>query len=347
MKKIGHLGVLILLNSILTAQINVPQVQKSLYTTFESTGCGNCGQYAIPVTNQVVSQVGSKAVFFSLHHSGSLLYSQVGQDIAVAFGAAGTPFWTLNSIPLGYYNASMQTTLINSINANYSATSTDVNTGFEWYIDSDTIYVETLTKFFNAGSGDYNVAVYISEDRIFEYQSNYDLNIPSEDIYHDHILRTSFSKEAFGVQIVSGNVNSGATYTNFHKIKIDPSWNLSEISLFSVVWKDNGGSYEFKNANDDGHQLIFTSVNTVEKDVLELNLYPNPVAEMLSVVSTNFKDNSLLRLTDMCGRIVYENKFIKNGEGLIKIDVTSFSSGKYIVSIYSEGIVKSKQFIVK
>ena len=68
-----------LLSSFLTAQINVPQVQKSLYTAYESTGCGYCGLYTIPVTNQIAGQVGGKTVFFSLHQTSSAFYSPKNQ----------------------------------------------------------------------------------------------------------------------------------------------------------------------------------------------------------------------------------------------------------------------------
>ena len=105
------------------------------------------------------------------------------------------------------------------------------------------------------------------------------------------------------------------------------------------------GSYEFKNVNNE--KKILASVDAIKNDDFDINVYPNPVSETLSIKCTTFKDNSLLRLIDMSGKIVYENKLTENGDVIINIDVTSFTAGKYIVSIYSDKIVRSKQMIVK
>jgi len=222
-----------------------------------------------------------------------------------------------------------------------------VNAGFGWYIENDTIYVETVTEFFNASSGDYNVAVYLSEDSIEAYQSNYDPAIPSGNIFHNHILRTSLSSNAFGVLAASGNNNSGDTYTNLHKIKIDPTWDLNQIHFSAVVWKDNGGTYEFINANDSGQEIALTFIDNRDKESVELNIYPNPVSETLIVTSINLKENATVQLYDVDGRIVYENNWNKQGGLELKINVSNLSSGEYILLITSGNTKTTKQVLVK
>lgn len=339
-------GILLFFGTV-NAQINVPQVQKSFYGVYESTGCGYCGQYAVPLTEEIVNQYGEKAIFFSLHHSGSLLYSSTGQSIANSIGGTATPYWSINATPLGFYTAGLKEVIVDSINANYSATETDVNAGFSWSIENDTIYVETVTEFFNSTTGDYNVAVYLSEDSIYAYQSNYDSGIPSGAIYHNHILRTGFSSNSFGEQVASGVISAGSTYTKSHKIAVDPLWDLDQVHLSAFIWKDNGGSYAFKNANDIGEEIRLTSVDKTDKQDAKLTIYPNPVSDNLTVVSTNLTDNSFIRMSDINGRVVYENKLNSKDENLLNIDVNRFVSGTYILSIISNKVNISKQVIVK
>ena len=297
---------------------------------------------------RIVNQVGNKAVVLGLHKSSSsLLYSSTAEDIANAIGTSGQPYWTLNGVGLGSYNSSIQTTVVNTINSTYNATTTDVNAGFEWFIQNDTLYVETLTAFFNAANGDFNVAVYLSEDSIYEYQANYDPQIPNGNIYHNHILRTSLSQDALGEQVVSGAVTAGASYTNFHKIRVDPSWDLDQIHLSTVVWQDNGGSYTFKNANDVGLEVLSTSVSLNQKEDVQLNIYPNPTSDFLTVTSTNLAESSLIRMYDIAGRIVYQKKLEDNSDFTMRINVSNLSSGEYVLSIVSDGTIASKQVVIK
>ena len=330
------------------SQINVPQVQKSLYGVVEATWCGNCGQYGIPTTAAVINQAGEKAVIYSLHKSSSSqLYAPTAEHIANAIGTSGQPYWTLNGTGFGGYSNTIQNAIIDSIHSNYSSSFADVNAGFEWYILNDTIYVETLTKFFNAANGTYNVAVYLSEDSVYKYQSNYDPGIPNGNIYHNHVLRSSLSTSAFGLQVASGIVSAGSTYINFHKIAIDPSWNLDQIHFSAVVWKDNGGDYGFINVNDVGQEVISTGIDFEENESIDVTIFPNPVVETLQVTSTQFKDNLVIRLSDLNGKVVYENKLKEKEYISLIIDVSYFSKGQYFLSVISDKTIITKQVLVK
>ncbi|MDG1476582.1 MAG: Omp28-related outer membrane protein [Vicingaceae bacterium] len=346
-KNISLLGML-LIGMIVFGQIDIPQVQKSFYGAVEATWCGNCGQYGIPTTNNITNQVGNKVVTYTLHKSSSSqLYSPTAVSIANAIGTSGQPYFTLNGMALGGYSATIENTIINSINSNYSATTADVNAGFEWRIENDTIYVETLTEFFSSVNGDYNIAVYVSEDNVNAYQANYDPNIPNGNINHQHILRTSVSQNAFGVQVASGSIASGSTFSNTQKIALESFWNENNIHLAAFIWKNNGGNYDFVNANDDGEKIILTSDDKVSRGNINLQISPNPVIDKLSIKSNNLNVNSLVRLVDFSGRIVYQNKIEEGANAGLDISVANLASGKYIVSIISNETISSEQVIVK
>ncbi len=333
------------LSLISFSQITVPQEQKSLYGVVEATWCGNCGQYGIPTTNNVISQVGNKAIFFSMHaNSSSALHSPTATSIANTIGTSGQPHWTLNGVSYGGYSGSIQNTIINAINTNYNASTTDVNVGFEWNVANDTIYVETLTKFFNSLNGDYYLAVYVSEDDVYAYQANYDPMIPSGNIYHDHILRTSFSTNAFGTMISTGAVSAGTTFSNIHKLKVDPAWSTNNIHISVVLWRDNGAGYDFINANGDG----VNASDIVENDMsLDFFVYPNPVSNEVNISFTQPKSNVTASVYDVTGKVVFTEELSNDGSFSHNLNLTDLSSGVYYLKMTNDKVSATQKVIIQ
>ena len=347
MKNIFTVLGLVLITGSVNSQINVPQIQKSLYGVVEATWCGNCGQHGIPKTTEVIDQAGDEAIFFSLHKSASSeLYSSTAEDIANSIGTSGQPYWTLNGIALGGNSANSATSIINSIHANYNAMAADVNAGYEWYIYNDTLYVETKTEFFNAANGDYNVAVYVSEDSIYAYQANYDPLIDNGNIYHSHILRTSASADAFGVPVASGAITAGSSFSNIQKIKIDPTWDLEHIHLSSVVWEDNGANYTFLNANDSGQESAFASIEHEAVNELELSIFPIPSSDKITV-NTAESTNATLNIYSLSGELVYTYNVPDSNNNSTLIDVSTFKTGTYIITLNSDNKSTSQQIVIK
>lgn len=77
-----------------------------------------------------------------------------------------------------------------------------------------------------------------------------------------------------------------------------------------------------------------------EKEELSLNVYPNPVAEILNVNGTDFSSNENLRITDLNGSIVYQGTF---GNG--QIDVKDFAAGMYLIEAGRGANAKRTTFI--
>lgn len=346
MKKILFAISAFLLIGSSNAQISIPNEQKSLYAIVEATWCGNCGQFGIPVTNQVISQVGSKAVFMTMHAStNSALYSPTAQALTAAFGASGQPHWTFNGASVGSYSGSIQNTMITNINNNYNATMSDVNTGYNWYVAGDTLYVETLTEFFNAANGDYYVAPYVIEDNVYAYQANYDPMIPNGNIFHKNILRTAVASTDFGDMIASGSINAGTQYPYTFKMKIDPAWNLNEIRVATVVWKRNGQAYDFENANDQGMQILGVESFTNATDI---DIYPNPsISGLVYVNLNNLLNNPEIKLYNLEGKIVYQEKVNGMKRRSLKLDFTEMTPGSYFLSLTDSEKTISKKLVIK
>jgi acetyl esterase/lipase len=86
-----------------------------------------------------------------------------------------------------------------------------------------------------------------------------------------------------------------------------------------------------------------SSINNENK--WEWVMYPNPATNQVRIDLTNETQISIV-ITDISGRIVYS---INTQDSILDIDVSGFSSGSYIVQMYSaeHGVVQSKKLIVE
>jgi hypothetical protein len=307
----------------LSAQIVVPEATKSFYGIITATWCGNCGQYGHPATADVINQCGSKAIYLSLHQSSlSELYSLTASDLATAFGSIGQPFFTVNGQALGAYSGTVVAETVSAINDYYNATAADMNAGFEYGIAGDTLYVHTRTTFFTAQSGDYYTAVYIYEDSIWEWQANYDPGIPDTDIWHNHVLRTSMNGH-FGAEIATGIQDAGTSVNRNFKLKLDPAWDPAHLHVVTVVWKKNGSTFEFVNANDVG-SVITGQVGVDESSAAEITLYPNPVSGTF-YINGIIPTEATMDIYDVNGNLVI------SFQGQDNFDVHLLPPGVYVV----------------
>ena len=346
MKKASLFIGLILTSTSLVAQISVPEDQKSLYGSVDATWCGNCGNVGIPTTASIYSQVNDKAVFFEMHASASsALHSSVASTLASEFNAFGQPVVTLNGIYQGNLNGSIESQLVNSINSNYNATGADVNAGFEYSLENDTLYVATNTKFFNSLSGEYYTGVYVTEDSIWEFQANYNPSIPNGDIYHFHILRDVLSQDVHGKMVANGTISAGEEFVQLHKIKIDPNWDLDNIHINTVVWKKDGDNFSFVNVNNVGTESSQTlSIEEKPNTTIDITIYPNPSTDIVHV-RTNNDQLSTFQIVDNSGRVILSASKIQSNT--MDIDVSSFQTGVYFLigktengSVFQEQIIK-------
>lgn len=290
------------LTLVTRAQITVPETTKSLYGIVEATWCGNCGHYGIPSTAEIIDQTEPKAIYISMHRSGSSeLYSQTANQLATAFGVSGQPIFTLNGNISGPYSGTIVNTIVSDINSFYDATSASVNAGFEYTIVGDSLYTFTRTTFFEDLTGEYYMAVYVIEDSIWEWQTNYDPGIADMDIWHNHVLRTSMNGH-FGQQISDGFAAAGTDIHRNAKIKLDPEWNTNHIKLFTTIWKKNGTEFEFINSNDEGS--IFTGYASVQSETekYDLTILPNPAIGSIQLGSVPLEEISEINIYNLSGK---------------------------------------------
>lgn len=84
-------------------------------------------------------------------------------------------------------------------------------------------------------------------------------------------------------------------------------------------------------------------VKVIKNPSPAFSVFPNPVADNLNVnINTNSADN-FLRISDVLGKVVYEEK-ISGGK---KINTEEFKNGVYIVTLTSSGTTYTKRIVVK
>jgi len=86
-----------------------------------------------------------------------------------------------------------------------------------------------------------------------------------------------------------------------------------------------------------------TSIGEVNSNNLNVNIFPNPVQDILNIKISNFKQGAQLKLFDIAGRLLME-KSISSEQ--TQINVSGFAKGVYIVEIQSEESSIARQKVV-
>ena len=270
MKKVSYLVLAaITLTSVFTAckktetppaaaGINVVQVQNAIVVEPTATWCGPCGTYGKPATDLAL-QDNSKAfgIYAHLKAPASDLGSQLGQDLAVMYGAAnatGTSY-SIPKIAVGNnvtgayadinYTANILKGWINTLTSGVSKANTKIDAS----ISGTTLTVKTNTKFFAKGddSFTYKIALYVTEDGISNRQAT---SSGYQNMTHNHVARALMSGSASGDNLLaSGLPTAGQIVAKDYTLNLDAAWNKANLSVIAVIWKQKGTALTFVNAD--------------------------------------------------------------------------------------------------
>ncbi len=92
--------------------------------------------------------------------------------------------------------------------------------------------------------------------------------------------------------------------------------------------------------------LLATTIGTKElfADEADLKIYPNPAQSYITIETTI--DIDKIEIKDLSGRVIL-NKVPKSGERTNDVSIADLSSGVYLVTVYSEGVSKTKKVVVQ
>ena len=116
-----------------------------------------------------------------------------------------------------------------------------------------------------------------------------------------------------------------------------------EVDLsFYMILKDeivysSAGNY------DEGDEVSFRTMENLsinDNNLQNVIIYPNPTTSILNIENA---ENSMIEIYDLLGRVVlFENNISINKQ----LNVSSLSTGTYLIKISNNGQIKTDKFII-
>ena len=210
-----------------------------------------------------------------------------------------------------------------------------LDAGNNWtsYLWSDSSINQTLIVY---SSGLYSVVVTDS----LGCQGNDYVNITS-----DSLPTSSFTYSINGstVNFVNISINAKTYLWDFYS---DESFIDTSSGNVEFNYQNNGlFNVSLIASNSCGSDTMMASIEIISANIveheIEYQIYPNPCAELF-YISFNKKSNNKLIITDLLGKIYFEDNLEERDN---KIDVSSFPKGIYLINVLDETIKKYKLII--
>jgi hypothetical protein len=196
--------------------------------------------------------VGPKAIPMEIHVDDEMTCAE-GSELDAAFNDGSYPtlyVWNQGSFTDGLAVAAAAQTETSLLIAEAGGVA-------DYTVTANTITVNVSAQLFTDVVGDYYVAAYLLESGL-----NFPQNVASgtgsaydDSWIHDHVLRASGNGSAWGEQFVFANGLKGDIFKQSYSLEKNPSWNMSNMQLVTVIWKYDGTDYTFINARAGSHQV--------------------------------------------------------------------------------------------
>lgn len=135
-------------------------------------------------------------------------------------------------------------------------------------------------------------------------------------------------------QVVASNGNSNSTTT------VEVSWTIGESVIDTYVIDENILTQGFHQT-----RLTVTAISEILFPGLEINVFPNPTQDILTIQFNELIEGSSFRLYDLSGKLL-ENKLISSTA--TEISMKRYPSGQYILKLMDESMQTIQTFqIVK
>jgi hypothetical protein len=333
------------------AQVPVSRSQ-SFIVKATATWCGPCGDWGWTTHENILADnmVGAtpKAFVLTAYGDGGSNYYNKVADTLAKFNGGSWPNWSFNNkqwtvtdaVTGGIYNTITRSNLKKSADS-FALIAPIASTGFSYTISGVNVDFKTKTRFWKAGSGTYNLAVYVIEDSVYGMQ-----NGQTGSVYHHYVIRGSLSGNTFGDQIATGNQTIDQVFTKNYSYALDPTWNKSRLKFLTVIYKKNGTEWRVENANSV--KSAATGIGEVPAAVDQMIVFPTPASDRLHISGAlNVASDARISMVNTIGQTVYEKNVSYNG-GQLKEDINlnSISNGVYNLVILSEGAQSMQKVVV-
>lgn len=331
-------------------EIEVPQTQMSLINKVTADWCPYCGTWGWDFFHDLNNDNSAKAVVFAIHHSGGL-QNQTASTLTTNFGALSQPRFLLNGVDqnvLSNTTASARESIQQKVNLE-AGVSPLAQTGLDaTYREDNMLHCNTRTTFFDAADGDYYMGIYLVEKQVIHQQASVGNNAQ-----HLNVLRLSFTGNTFGTLLANGSIPAGTSFDYQFAIPED-SYTPSNLEIVSIIWKKEGETYKFVNANKDS-DVQFEVVNTIQTPGLSESTFiisPNMIKDHASITFevSEFIPSAQLLITDLQGKTisVLHDGSLQQGENRFEFYRSGhFPAGLYFAILKTGNQVVSRKIILE
>ena len=137
-------------------------------------------------------------------------------------------------------------------------------------------------------------------------------------------------------------IERSATGNNFLEVGVVAASRFSQYSFTDASPMNGTNLYRIKAISFDGEFKYSSIVKVSLGKAAQLQVYPNPVKDVLSVSGIQFNDK--IRVVDMKGNIVINQQTV-SGSNALSIDVSNLPKGNYILEVTGENGSQTKSFI--
>jgi len=169
---------------------------------------------------------------------------------------------------------------------------------------------------------------------------------------HNHVLRAMLGNPEGATASIPTTVTNGSAYSKTFSYTLPAEFDENHISLIGII--QNYGSdvvadREIVNANSQKLNTNATSISDVEKDFIEVSIFPNPITEESNIEFYAKNDENLsCVLYDVQGRVVKElfSKHFAPGEYRVSLANMNLKPGVYVLRFFNNKDVISKRIII-
>jgi nitrogen regulatory protein PII-like uncharacterized protein len=151
-------------------------------------------------------------------------------------------------------------------------------------------------------------------------------------------------------QMSSNPWTSGIATGTDHFPQID-NQNIGNLTIEINVQSNGTGLYRYYILTDPGAAPVdsvdllinATTLGTFDQNrTLEIEIYPNPVNDIL-IINTTLKDDLVMKVTDLIGNEVYKEQITIN-----HIDLSNYQKGAYLLSFYrKDELIQIQRIIIE
>lgn len=224
--------------------VQVLEKQNSFVVKFTATWCEPCGSWGVPAFEQLANAYKGKILAVTAQVNDDLttpLNSGFTSGMDAKYNYGGTPNFAVNNQMIG-----TNYTQANSIITTNADLKPQIATNLKYTIgagpNQGKLNINLYIKAFEDMTGEYFAATYVVAKKIKAYQNGI-----GPDHEHTKVVLDIVNASVWGDPIKEGKITKGEVIHKPIIFAYDPSWNLSEISLQTVIWKKVGVNYEFVN----------------------------------------------------------------------------------------------------